>query len=731
MLLVVAAARESECEYSVPEKRVNHAKLLCQKFDRLEGRLSTIEGELSWLTALYKSLDCRQGIDDCRSNGSVDENAIGTESPLSGTPASESLANRRIIRGDQYHGPGTLVSLCCELKETILAKEKMVQPFEKSGSAAPSDVEGIDQDNSPSVRNDEQNTIPGGDTCTELLERLCFVASFEPPCLDIPEHAAIRLPPKQLLLMVLPQFFSQVDYSTDVFVESHLAANIERVYSQSPTFTDDVWAICFNTIILLVLGSESSLRGSDPLIGSQFLLPFFHAMRAALHQAPFLTTSRLINVQALALLSIAAERYYPVAKGRAVFAQACLLARLTGLHQSLAMSADICEDEALERFKTFMSLHLRDKTLSITSFSICWLPSFDRSLSLQLIPSMFADRHIAGRISLAEIQEQLYRHLSVETSQPPQQSNNELVSICRKLDIWASNHGLYTTLFSSSHEAELQLRFLATRMLAYSCSRDETHGRTILNDARASCLILLVSYEKHDQDMLSMLQYLRGPSTTTSRAPFCTEQDPLRATNGTANRGRLTSLIDAFPIMAFFQLTKHILWPQSFGNMPSRFGNMSNNDLELLQKVHHCFIEVNSQTQSQNYASQVERTFGHVLEVIKILRHGRVDQTRRYNPPNPTPPTWTPPSSGRLGSTTGDFSAAISLSGIDTPWDLFNIPFTDTMVNMSSDKEGNGEKRKRPRTSSIDSPIDAESQVPCLPGDWSSVLNLEEQTMRG
>jgi hypothetical protein len=135
----------------------------------------------------------------------------------------------------------------------------------------------------------------------DLLERICMLASFEPP-MEGHEHVPIRLPPKQLLTMALPQFFSQVDYSTDLFVEAHFTANIERIYSRSTSPTDDAWAICCNTVILLVLGSENWTMGNDPLMVTQFAVPLFQAMRAALRQAKFLTTPRLINVQALALL---------------------------------------------------------------------------------------------------------------------------------------------------------------------------------------------------------------------------------------------------------------------------------------------------------------------------------------------------------------------------------------------------------------------------------------------
>ena len=134
-----------------------------------------------------------------------------------------------------------------------------------------------------------------------ILQRMCFIASFEPP-FEIPDDMSIQLPPRRLLLMVLPQFFAQVDYSTDIFVKRNLFANVEKVYSRSSSPANDAWAISFYIIILIVFGSEKMTKANDSLISSQFSFPFLHAIRAALHWAPFLTTSKLINVQALALL---------------------------------------------------------------------------------------------------------------------------------------------------------------------------------------------------------------------------------------------------------------------------------------------------------------------------------------------------------------------------------------------------------------------------------------------
>lgn len=219
----------------------------------------------------------------------------------------KSTANRRFIHGqddqdDQYHGPGTLLSLCYEMKEAFLARgsqELLVKDRDALNRNNAMEVAG--RDINPSTRLDSPGAFSVNESYIALLERICIIAGLEPPS-EIMEPASIRVPPKQLLLMSLPQFFSQIDYSTDFFVRRRLEAQIERVYSERSTLMDDAWAICFNTIILLVWGSESWTRGNDTLMSSQFSFPLLQAMRSALDQARFLTTPKLVNVQSLGLL---------------------------------------------------------------------------------------------------------------------------------------------------------------------------------------------------------------------------------------------------------------------------------------------------------------------------------------------------------------------------------------------------------------------------------------------
>lgn len=265
--------------------------------------------DLSWLTGLFKAGSCQQTIASAVDSEPVDEDANLVDSSQPDRACRDFVASRRITRGhddqgDLYHGPGTLLSLCYEMREAVLSKEGIETHTEGDDFPAPigstnNNMDGVDHGGAFFAQHDMQDMYSVKERCTDLLQRMCTIASFE-PALEPAGGASIRLPPKQLLLMALPQFLSQVDYSTDIFVPSHLTAQVERVYSRAPT--DDAWAISFNAIILLVFSSETWTRDNDPLMLSQFALPLFQATRAALHQARLLTKPKLANVQALILL---------------------------------------------------------------------------------------------------------------------------------------------------------------------------------------------------------------------------------------------------------------------------------------------------------------------------------------------------------------------------------------------------------------------------------------------
>ncbi|KAL2012342.1 hypothetical protein VTN00DRAFT_5060 [Thermoascus crustaceus] len=438
---------------------------------------------------------------------------------------------------------------------------------------------------------------------------MCLEAGIE-ESFDLPtDHINIRLPPKQFLLMVESQFFDQADYMTDIFVRSSFWSNVDRIYSRALRPADDAWAICFSTIILLVLGSECFARGNDQVLGSQFLEPFLSTIPAALSNSHILLAPKLINVQALALL------YFSPGLAESVFAQACVLARTMGLHQTYSVSNGVGPEEALERFKVLRSLYLRDKSLSISQGSVCWLSSVDCSLSSEFDQTGFADADFSVRIELAQLQEDIYRlfHAPERRRQPFTKHWLALSGIEQRLDRWANIHGIF-----SSHEPQdihLQLEFLATRISAFRGSSEPSHVRQALDGARASCRLLLRSYGNNDP--FDTIPFGRTPSSSVGAAAKGETANWESSSNAGQEKDLLFHrLLDMFPVTAFFSLAKNLLLSVSVEEE-----SQAVQDINLLQNVCSCYEELDARTQANNYIRKVGRAFKTVLEVVNLIRN--------------------------------------------------------------------------------------------------------------
>jgi hypothetical protein len=256
----------------------------------LEDRLCSIEGELSRLTTMLKTSSQRSSLDLAADDDSLDD--VLANGPLREEASSALPADRHIVRspGDdhRYHGPCTLFALCNEFSGIL---EQQMQPSSR--------------DESLSTQQEYRTRV---ETIQGALARMCLEAGMEDSFDLQSEQVPIRLPPKHFLLMLQDQFFQQADYATDIFVQSSFSANVERIYSQPFNNANEAWAICFNTIILILLGSETSDQGNDPITRSQFALPFLLTVRTALSNPRVLMAPKLINVQALALL---VSLYFP------------------------------------------------------------------------------------------------------------------------------------------------------------------------------------------------------------------------------------------------------------------------------------------------------------------------------------------------------------------------------------------------------------------------------------
>lgn len=333
-------------------------------------------------------------------------------------------------------------------------------------------------------------------------------------------------------------------------------------------------------------------------------------VRSALSNPCILMAAKIINVQALALLvsipytvsvgpsnmltnifpkSIAAQMYYPLGFALSIFAQACVLARTTGLHQARSTPEGVSPEEAQERLKVFFSLYLRDKSLSVSRGSVCWLPSFDCNLSSEFGDDSSADSKLATRVQLARLQDESYRLLHSADSPRPSSAKykSALLRIEQGLEHWANANGVFSSPYASSRDVDLQLEFLTARICVFRTSPEPSHVLRTLNDARASCLWVVFSYGKHDPAMIQRLDTLlmsktpskrvgRNNSGTSSKSGSASPAQPSSQDLGGPVPLRFSSLLDTFSVPAFFLLASNIISPA-----PSHEVSKASEDFEL------------------------------------------------------------------------------------------------------------------------------------------------------
>jgi hypothetical protein len=189
-------------------------------------------------------------------------------------------------------GPYTLFTLCKDFCDTVVSYNLSEQEnlHALGQSAKYNFLEALE--------------MPDSNLLSRHLDSLCREASIQNEIAWLEDtNRSVTLPPKQFLLMMQSQFFQNLDYSTDIFVQSHVTNQIEGIYGQQLVDSDgEAWAICFNIIILLMIGGVNSNDSVDGLDGGQFVEPFLSAVHAGVNNARILTLPRLINVQAVTLL---------------------------------------------------------------------------------------------------------------------------------------------------------------------------------------------------------------------------------------------------------------------------------------------------------------------------------------------------------------------------------------------------------------------------------------------
>lgn len=360
-----------------------------------------------------------------------------------------------------------------------------------------------------------------------------------------------------------------------------------------------------------------------------------------------------------------------------------------------AASHGVSPEEAEERFKVLRSLYLLDKSSAISRGSICWLPTFDCGISSVLCQPAFSDPTYAARMELAMLQEEIYRlfHSAESQKQSVTEHKIALARVDQRLEHWANAHDIYSTSHLAGQNVDLKLDYFAARITAFHGSSDPGHLRRVLNDARASCLLLLTSLDEHNP---AMAEWLEGLLLSMQSLKFVDrnlgQQDKNRqdlaefaaTKNEKSNEpvpSRFHSLLSSFPVPAFFLMAKNIVGSISDDNQAQAKG-----DLNLLQMVCACFKGLDSRIPADNYTRGVGRAFERLLEIIHLIINPQTPpiETQDGFHSQGTPSTQSLvagmpnlPDFGDLVSPTG------AVPAVTVPWDGFSNKSTMVTTNTN------------------------------------------------
>ena len=298
-----------------------------------------------------------------------------------------------------------------------------------------------------------------------------------------------------------------------------------------------------------------------------------------------------------------------------------------GLHQAHSTPESIRPEEAQERYKVFRSLYLRDKSCSISRGSICWLPSWDCSLIPELCEGGSGDNKYAVRFQLTRLEDETYRlfHSPDLLRQSYSKYMSAILRIDQGLGHWANENDVFSASHKSPRDVDLLLEFLSARICVLRKSPQPDHINQVLNDSRASCLLIIVSCGKHDASTIDQLDHLlssKRPSKTLAKKASGRSRKNSKASSSSLYYDdtsdspmlRSNSLLDTFSVPAFFLLAKNVIRPSSTTEESVEA------DLDLLRRTCACFKEHDAKAQAKNHTCKIYRSFERVLEVISLMR---------------------------------------------------------------------------------------------------------------
>jgi hypothetical protein len=185
-----------------------------------------------------------------------------------------------------------------------------------------------------------------------------------------------------------------------------------------------------------------------------------------------------------------------------------------GLHQRQLFPHKTSSYETLERAKVVHSLYVRDKSLCITRGSVSWLPNPHCNIIPQLSAAVKCQAPYSNILQLAMIQEEIYRLMHSVSSRTRRPNKSQTAKVLRSIEHHLDQYARTYSIFGGeifpfdSRRAILTLEFLSTRIFALEHGSEQRHVEQVHSDARASCILLLITHGVQDSQIIDTFKDL-------------------------------------------------------------------------------------------------------------------------------------------------------------------------------------------------------------------------------
>lgn len=216
---------------------------------------------------------------------------------------------------------------------------------------------------------------------------------------------------------------------------------------------------------------------------------------------------------------------------------------------------------------------------------------------------------MVARFQLARLQEKVCQSLysSESFQQPALERKRVLLQIERSFQTWREQNDVDNLDFKSS--LDVKMEFYSYRIVALRLSSDQAHKKQVIQDARKICELLCIPEEIIEVQDPSQLDGQRlGTKTNSSPGKSPT----VAANQNRQSEPRIRSIVESFSCAAIFALAENIIWPVLEGE--------SQKDIELLHLVCEHFLQLDLNTQANNYTRKVSQALKNLLAIVRVLK---------------------------------------------------------------------------------------------------------------